>query len=193
MAGPINPMTMAMIGAAGGAVLNKDDPLKGAALGAAGGFAGGHLMGAMGGAAGAGGNVATSATLPAFAGKLPADAAQAMAMNSAGMGMPQVGGAGMGAFAAKDPAALALANAGAGSSKAGLLGTASKLGGNNMMLANMGMGMMQPPQQQQPMIAPGRPITPGGGSFAQISPYQGAQDPRFRYLGGTARNIRSRY
>lgn len=62
-----DPVTMAVVGASAGALMNKEDPLKGALLGAAGGFGGATLMGAGGlssalGAAGAG---TASATVPA--------------------------------------------------------------------------------------------------------------------------------
>ena len=55
-----DPVTMAMVGAAAGAAMSPDDPLKGAMLGGAAGFGGGALMGAGAGAAGAAG--ATGAT-----------------------------------------------------------------------------------------------------------------------------------
>jgi len=41
-----DPVTMAVIGASAGAMMNKKDPLKGALLGAAGGYGGATLMGA---------------------------------------------------------------------------------------------------------------------------------------------------
>jgi hypothetical protein len=52
-----DPVTMAMIGASAGALLNKDDPLKGAMLGAAGGYGGATMLGGsamLGGGAAAG-------------------------------------------------------------------------------------------------------------------------------------------
>lgn len=58
-----DPVTMAIIGASAGAMLNKKDPLKGALLGAAGGF-GGATMLAGAGAAGAAG----TAAMPGVAG-----------------------------------------------------------------------------------------------------------------------------
>jgi len=45
MAGPINPITLAMIGAAGGAALKPNNPLQGALLGATAGFTGGTALG----------------------------------------------------------------------------------------------------------------------------------------------------
>lgn len=71
-----DPVTMAVIGASAGAMMNKRDPLKGALLGAAGGYGGATLMGGIG-AAGAGGSgilpsaasgsVAAGANIPAGA------------------------------------------------------------------------------------------------------------------------------
>ena len=43
-----DPVTMAVIGASAGAMMNKKDPLKGALLGAAGGYAGGAFMPTLG-------------------------------------------------------------------------------------------------------------------------------------------------
>lgn len=59
-----DPVTMAVIGASAGAMMNKKDPLKGALLGAAGGYAGGTFMPTLGVGAGT-----TAASLtPAAAG-----------------------------------------------------------------------------------------------------------------------------
>ena len=46
MAGPINPITLGMIGAIGGAALKPNNPLQGALLGATAGYTGGSLYGA---------------------------------------------------------------------------------------------------------------------------------------------------
>lgn len=43
-----DPVTMAVVGASAGAMMNKKDPLKGALLGAAGGYAGGTFMPTLG-------------------------------------------------------------------------------------------------------------------------------------------------
>ncbi len=55
MAGPINPITLAMIGAAGGAALKPNNPLQGALLGATAGYTGGTALGIGGATTAAGG------------------------------------------------------------------------------------------------------------------------------------------
>ncbi len=69
-----DPVTMAVIGASAGAMMNKKDPLKGALLGAAGGYGGATLMGGMGAAGGSGilpsaasGSMTAGANIPAGA------------------------------------------------------------------------------------------------------------------------------
>ena len=72
-----DPVTMAVVGASAGAMMNKKDPLKGALLGAAGGYGGASMMG-LGAAPniasttglGMAGNAAsaTSATMPGAVG-----------------------------------------------------------------------------------------------------------------------------
>ena len=62
-----DPISIAMIGAAGGAMLSPKDPIKGALLGATAGFGGGALLGA-GAAGAAGGAAAGSAAAPALLG-----------------------------------------------------------------------------------------------------------------------------
>ena len=79
-----DPVTMAVVGASAGAMMNKKDPLKGALLGAAGGYGGATLMGGMG-AAGAGGSgilpsalsgsTTTAANQALVTGSLPSSAA----------------------------------------------------------------------------------------------------------------------
>lgn len=68
-----DPVTMAVIGASAGAMMNKKDPLKGALLGAAGGYAGGAFMPTLG-AGGSGilpsaasGSITAGANIPAGA------------------------------------------------------------------------------------------------------------------------------
>ena len=113
-----DPVTLAMVGAAAGAALKPNDPLKGAMLGATAGFTGGTALGvgaagagaaggtAAGTAAGtsamaaqpalsyAGGNIATAANMANAA-----NAANLSAMNSAGM-----------SFAGMSPSAVNAAN-----------------------------------------------------------------------------------
>ena len=61
MAGPINPITLAMIGAAGGAALKPNNPLQGALLGATAGFTGGTALGVGAPAAASGGGLTMGA------------------------------------------------------------------------------------------------------------------------------------
>jgi hypothetical protein len=61
MAGPINPITLAMIGAAGGAVLKPNNPLQGALLGATAGYTGGTALGIGAPAAASGGGLTMGA------------------------------------------------------------------------------------------------------------------------------------
>lgn len=70
-----DPVTMAVVGASAGAMMNKRDPLKGALLGAAGGYGGATLMGGMG-AAGSSGILPSAASGSMTAGaNIPAGAA----------------------------------------------------------------------------------------------------------------------
>lgn len=55
MAGPINPITLGMIGAIGGAALKPNNPLQGALLGATAGYTGGTALGVGGATTAAGG------------------------------------------------------------------------------------------------------------------------------------------
>jgi len=61
MAGPINPITLAMIGAAGGAALKPNNPLQGALLGATAGYTGGTALGVGAPAAASGGGLTMGA------------------------------------------------------------------------------------------------------------------------------------
>jgi hypothetical protein len=61
MAGPINPITLSMIGAAGGAALKPNNPLQGALLGATAGYTGGTALGVGAPAAASGGGLTMGA------------------------------------------------------------------------------------------------------------------------------------
>jgi hypothetical protein len=61
MAGPINPITLAMIGAVGGAALKPNNPLQGALLGATAGYTGGTALGVGAPAAASGGGLTMGA------------------------------------------------------------------------------------------------------------------------------------
>lgn len=96
MSGPIDPVTMAVIGGSVGAMVDKKDPLKGAMLGAAGGYGGATLFGsdaapvveAATNATATGTQVAAANTLPtaAYTGSqvVPALNTAPFAMNPAG-------------------------------------------------------------------------------------------------------------
>ena len=78
-----DPITMAVVGASAGALMNKKDPLKGALLGAAGGFGGATLM--AGGAAAAGTAGTAAGTGSALTGAGASTAANTAFMNAAGV------------------------------------------------------------------------------------------------------------
>lgn len=81
-----DPVTMAVIGASAGAMMNKKDPLKGALLGAAGGYGGATLMGGMGAAgAGTGATAAGTGTTIAGTGSALTGAGASTAANTAFM------------------------------------------------------------------------------------------------------------
>ena len=93
------PIALPIIGAALGAVANKRDPLKGAALGALGGIGGGMAMPALTGAAGAAGAAgATGATgalgsaMPGAGGLLGMSPSAGLATSATGAAMPGSGG-----------------------------------------------------------------------------------------------------
>jgi len=177
-----DPITLGLAGAAGGALLDKGNPLRGAALGGMGGyFAGPALLGAeampagvtgMSGASGMGvlGQVGSPAQVsgihalsPAFAGFEVSPTIPA----SSSFGLGELGGS---AQAIAPQFAHLTPSAGGG-----LMG---KLGA-----AQTAMGLLQPKPQQPMPTAPPRPMQASGGSFAQMSPYSNnPYDPR-RYGG----------
>ena len=133
-----DPVTLAMVGAAAGAVTNKKDPLKGALLGAALGGGGGMLAGA--GAAGA----AAAPSSGLLAGITP-------------MGVQAAGS--LGAIPAAVPGGGALLSGAAQSAAAPTL--MSRLASPQALLAGAQLAGSMTPQQAQtaPMQAtPGRPI-----------------------------------
>jgi len=75
-----DPVTMAVIGASAGAMMNKKDPLKGALLGAAGGYAGGAFMPTLGAGA-----TQVAGTGGALTGAGASTAANTAFMNPAGV------------------------------------------------------------------------------------------------------------
>jgi len=187
-----DPVTMAIGGAAAGALMNKDDPLKGAALGGIGGFAGGSmlpgLMGAQGGigAAEAGLGTITNPSLAmhqaAMAGggmPLLAGPLGAMGGYSAAPGMSAIGTAGL-PMSTMTPAGLMAAEA----TPVSGLGVAN--GGNSAMDMLKYGKMLMPNQQQQPMrsgSAPAHRASAGGGAFSPYGP-QGSAPGMPRHTAG---------
>lgn len=135
-----------LIGAAAGALLDKKQPLRGAALGAAAGFTGGAALGAMG-AAGAGSAAAGSSSLMSGAGGL--------------LGSGGAAGGGFGGMlgSAAPGAAAAAPNAAASSGLLGSMGSMVKPVGTAMQTAQMFQSKDEPPPVPQMPIQ-----QPVGGS-----------------------------
>ena len=129
----MDPFTLATIGAVGGAMMNKDDPLKGAVIGGSLGFGGGTLLGPA--AAGSAGAMTPVAAAP---GSLKAVLPELGVQTAASMGGTT---AVPGTFGAATPSLLS--------------STASPfaLGGNQrqqLAMASNLVGNKQPQQQQMP-------------------------------------------
>lgn len=103
MAG-IDPISLAIIGGVGGAMFNKEDPIKGALLGAGIGFGGASLLGAAGAAGTAGASGALGSGLTAGGATLGGSAAGSAAAGSLGSGLTAggatLGGSGLGGVTA---------------------------------------------------------------------------------------------
>ena len=91
-----DPITLAVVGAGIGAMVNPNDPIKGAVMGGAVGFTGGTALGA-GGASGAAGGAAASAggaaqtyasTIPGLVSAAPGSQAALLAEQTAVFGVP---------------------------------------------------------------------------------------------------------
>jgi hypothetical protein len=135
-----DPMTLAMVGAAAGAMTNKKDPMKGALMGAALGGGGGLLAGgALAGGAGA----AAAPSTGLLAGMSP-------------MGVQAAGGLTASAIPAAVPGGGALLASGAQSAAAPSL--MSRLANPQTLMAGAQLAGSMTPQQTQ--TAPGR-VTPG--------------------------------
>lgn len=172
-----DPVTLAIGGAAIGGMLDKKNPLRGAALGGLGGYFGGPLLQGLGaGAAPAGGAVGGTGLTMGAAGAngLAAPAAPSLmtANAAAPMAMPPLNpmAQGMGAQG------LQTAGAGFGT------GSAASMPFSAKDMIQMGGKMMgQGQQEQRPMAAPAAPMQMPQGqqqSFASISPYAGLLSQR---------------
>lgn len=176
----MEPMAIAALGAGGGALMDKKNPLRGAALGGLGGyFLGPAIAGAGGGVAPVvSGETAAAGGAAGFGGQQAA----MLAAQDAGMGGGMMGGLAKGTLAANGGMAMSPAQyAMLQGQDAAFAGGAAGMP-KGMDMARMGMqmagssrpqpqggGMAAPmpmPQQQQP-----------AGSFMASSPYSNPQDP----------------
>jgi len=173
------PALYAMLGAGAGAMLDKKDPLRGAALGGMGGYFGGPLLaGGAGEAAGTGLTAGAGEGALLGAGGTSSGAGLGLkattdaAMLGAGPGSGFTGG--LSGMASAVPSSLPAAG-----NSWGLLGGASAAPGmgfkDAMQMGGMGVNFMKP-KQGQPMMSPppAMPVYPQQGqsqSFASLSPY----------------------
>ena len=134
-----DPVTLAMVGAAAGAITNKKDPVKGALLGAAMGGAGGLIAAPAAGAA--------AVTNPALAGIAPMGAEAAGLLSAA---PAAASGPGVGAILGSKTASAA--------SSPSLLSKLVTPG--TLMAGNSLLGAMNPPPVQTApgQVVPGQPV-----------------------------------
>ena len=165
----VNPATLAIAGAGIGAMMDRDEPLRGAMIGGLGGFAGGTALGAQAGTAGA------YSTMP---GMTAATTGSAIPSQQAAMLAAQTGEFGV-------PGWLATSDAAAYTLPGNMVGKLSGFGHNlvntnslstgkasDMMKAGQMMqSINQQPQRQQPMIAPTPMIRPPQGQINPVRPY----------------------
>jgi len=184
MAGPINPITLAMIGAAGGAALKPNNPLQGALLGATAGYTGGTALGIGGATTAAGGGTG----LTMGAGGTGLTAAGAGLSPTGGVlgttGLTGAGGVGLTAPAATTgyslaaPVASSAAMAPTFMERVGMAGSSAYE--NPMMTAqalSATQGLLTPEQMPQIQSAPAMPVQRGPGlkpfdPMAALDPYK---------------------
>ena len=161
-------LLLPLAGAAAGALINKNDPFKGAAIGALGGAAAPAALGALGaGGAAAGAGGAASMTGLASSTPLMTGAFQSGAIGSA------IPASAMGGGLLGTSGALA-GMSGAGAAEAGgLLGAMKPVAGAAMTGIQAAQAMQQPEEQmpQPPQLMP--PSGMGSQSLAQLA--QGVQ------------------
>jgi len=172
-----DPITLAMIGAAGGAALKPNNPLQGAMLGAAAGFTGGTALGVGGATTAAGGGTGLALGSGGATGLTAANTATGY-----GLGGAATGGVGLTAPAATAGyglAAPAAASAAMAPSFTERLGMAGKSAYENPMMTaqalNATQGLLTP--EQQPPSAPAMPLQAGRGvkpydPMASMDPYK---------------------
>lgn len=178
-----DPVTLAMVGAAAGAAMKPNDPLKGAMLGATAGFTGGTALGV--GAAGAAGTAGTAAATGGASAANAAMAAQPALSyaggniaNAAASALPSAASNAAGlSFAGMSPSAANVANT--APSFMDKLGMAGKSAYENPMMTaqalNATQGLLTP--DQQPPSAPAMPLQAGRGvkpydPMASMDPYK---------------------
>ncbi len=171
-----DPITLAAIGAVGGAALKPSNPLQGAMLGGMAGFTGGTALGVGGATTAAGGG--TGLTMGAGSTGLGA----ANTATGYGLGGATTGGVGLTAPAATAGyglAAPAAANAAMTPSFTERLGMAGKSAYENPMMTasalNATQGLLTP--EQMPSPAPAMPLQAGRGvkpydPMASLDPYK---------------------
>jgi hypothetical protein len=172
-----DPITLAMIGAAGGAALKPNNPLQGAMLGAAAGFTGGTALGVGGATTAAGGGTGLALGSGGATGLTAANTATGY-----GLGGAATGGVGLTAPAATAGyglAAPAAASAAMAPSFTERLGMAGKSAYENPMMTasalNATQGLLTP--EQMPSPAPAMPLQAGRGvkpydPMASLDPYR---------------------
>jgi len=153
-----------LLGAGAGAMMNKDDPMKGALLGLLGGAAAGPAMAGLSGAAagGAGG-------IAGMAGLTPASASLPMMGSAAAPGAFFSGAAPLGGQV------VAGSGAAAGGGLSGIMSKLAGIGGDMSPMDKMKLAaQMQGQGQQQPQAAPAMPPQMGGqpSQAAQIAQMQ---------------------
>jgi hypothetical protein len=153
-----DPMTLAMVGAAAGAVTNKKDPLRGALMGAALGGGGGLLAGGAGAAA------ASAPSTGLLAGMSP-------------MGVQAAGGLTASAIPAGGVAGGGALLAGGAPAAPGMM---SKLASPQTLLAGAQLAGSMTPQPVQ--TAPGR-VTPGQQIPIEFQPTPIVMSPIGRFGG----------
>ena len=174
-----DPVSLAMIGAAGGAILKPNNPLQGAMLGAAAGFTGGTALGVGGATTAAGGGTGLALGSGGATGLGAANTATGY-----GLGEAAMGGTGLTAPAATAgyglaaPVATSAAMAPTFSERLSMAGKSAYE--NPMMTAqalNATQGLLTPEQQPQIQSAPPVPVQTGRGlkpydAMAAMNPYQ---------------------
>jgi len=174
-----DPITLAAVGALGGAALKPRNPLQGALLGGIAGFTGGTALGVGGATTAAGGGTGLTLGSGGATGLTAANTATGY-----GLGGAATGGIGLTAPAATSGyglAAPAAASAAMAPSFTERLGMAGKSAYENPMMTAQALsatqGLLTPEQMPQMSAAPAMPLQAGRGvkpydPMAALNPYQ---------------------